>query len=787
MSAMQVEHAVGTSIPSSTDALRLRALADVQRLLHARNADEADLLEQVCEILARDRPYPGLWMAAAEPDGTLRPLAQTRSSRLRGFAFSARWDQSPLGMGAVGEAIRSGQPISFVASDQRCAAWAQFPAAEQVAAVAAFPFHLDDTLGVVAVFSVDPQAFTSDEIAYLHGATEYVATTLESERLRTMMFAERDRARRSEARLAALWSLALRNEPGLDAQAEAIISEGSLALGFEWGALGHVESEALIVDFVASLERRRRRLYPLDVTLARVAVNSGRTFASSDLTLDPRYALSAAVVENGLCAFAATPFAVGGRTYLLAFGSSHPLERPLGNDDLSYLDLLASFFTRALREREDEMRIRYLQSHDTLTGLLNRERFIERLDEMADRAGRYHERFAILTIDLDRFRQIIDEVAVVTPDEIIADLSRRLSRAMRSGQELFRVSGDSFAVIIPELGSPEQADMFARELLAAIEQPFHTSRAAFTVTASIGMAIYPDDGRDGTTLLNAATVALQRSKRGSVHQLHFFASDLDDRLSDRRQFIRDLHGAAERDEFILHYQPWMDLRTNGIVGVEALIRWNHPTRGLVMPDTFIPLAEESDAIFAIGDWVVRQAAHFSVQCRERGFPIVIAINLSARQFGDPELVPKIRETLGRAGVEPGALELEVTETFGVLDPHRASELLAELQRVGLRIALDDFGIGHSSLSLLKHLPVDIIKIDKAFVRGLPKETSDSAIARAILAIAESIACETRAEGIESPEQAQWLASSGCHTAQGFWIARPLAPKALLSWIEERNR
>lgn len=785
---MQAERAVGTVAASpSTNELRFRAFVEIQRVLQNHGDDEIETLDQFCRILAHDREYMAVFIGAAQPDGSVEVYSSYCDPGLQSAVLQSRWDATPFGAGAVGQAIRSGYAVRLDGDSPERAAWRSFPAAVPARAVAAFPFHLDDTLGAVGLLSRDPAAFDDAEMIFLQGATDFVTTTLESTRFRKMIFAERDRARRSESRLAALWSLAVASGFELDAQAEAIISEGSRTLGFEFGAIGHVEGEVFIVDFVASLQPRGRRFYPLDVTLSSEAIARGRTFACSDLTKDPRYVMSTAVVENRLRAFTATPFSVGGRTYILSFGAFSPLARRIGPDDLSYIDLLASFFTRALRQRDDEMKIRYLQSHDAVTGLLNRERFHERLDEMVERSLNTADRFALFNIDLDRFRETIESVGVVTSDEVIGELARRLTRLMRSGQELFRGSSDSFTVLVPGFESPEAADRLGREIMAAIAAPFYTDRAQFALTASLGMAIFPEDGRSGQELLSAATAAMQRAKSGGSADLRFFGTELDERLSRRRQFIRELGGAAERGELVLHYQPWIDLRTNAVAGAEALVRWRHPSRGLIMPDDFIGLAEESDAIFALGNWVFTQAAHFSALCAERNIPLTISINLSARQLGDPALVETIRSAVARASIDPRTLELEVTETFGVQDPEAGRSLLEELRRLGLRIALDDFGIGHSSLSMLKHLPVDIMKIDRAFVRGLPSAQSDAAIARAILALAQSISIETRAEGVENAEQAAWLAAAGCQTAQGFWIARPLGPMSLLTWIAEHTR
>jgi diguanylate cyclase (GGDEF)-like protein len=781
---MQAERAVGATIRTPTDALRLRALYDIQDALQVYE-DETSVLTRVCEILARDRAFYAVWIGSAEPDGSVKYITGATFDESKAPTFVSRWDATPYGNGAMGQAIRSGRPVVIRGDDPARGPWRELRPQRPINAYAGIPFHLDDTIGAIGISAEDVDAFTEDEITYLASAFDFVFSTLESTRLRTMIFSERDRARRSEGRIATLWSLAVTSGFDLDAQAETLISEGARALGFEWGAIGHVESEILVVDFVASLEGRRHN-YPLDVSLSREAIARGRAFASADLTLDHRYALTPAVLENGLRAFTATPFVVGNRSYVLAFGASQPLERGIEQDDLSYVELLVSFFSAALRQRDDAMKIRYLQNHDPLTGLPNRERFYERLDEMVTRTVLSDGRFAIISIDLDRFRRTIDAVGVVTADELIAELARRLNRVMHAGQELFRGTSDSFTVIMPNLESPEQADKLARDLLAEIERPFHTEQSPFSLTASLGMAIYPDDGHSAQGLISAATAALQRAKTDGESELRFFSSDLDERLYRRREFIRELQGAVERDELVLHYQPWIDLQTEAVTGVEALVRWRHPLRGMIMPDDFITLAEESDAIFTIGNWVFRQAAYFSALCLERSLPLVVSVNVSARQLGDPNLVATFRDAIGRASIDPRSLELEVTETFAVRDPARANALLGELRRLGLRVALDDFGIGHSSLSMLKHLPVDIMKIDKAFVRGLPDEQSDAAIARAILSLARSISTETRAEGIEKPSQASWLRGAGCVSAQGFWLARPLAQKTFFEWMEGRT-
>ena len=765
------------------DAQRLRAIAAIRRLL-SNETSEGVILQRVCDILAEHHFYPLIGVCAARPDGTVAPIATTDGRwRERFEEQRVRWDRSAQLTGCISRAIRTGEP-AMAAIEHQESPWCGIIEEYGATAMAAVPFHLTETVGVFVLYRTDGATFPDDELDSMRGLADDIGRALENTQMRLLLAVERDRARRRESRLQALWTLAVAREFDLDGQAQAIIGEGTRTLGFEWGAIGHADGGTMLLDFVATLDPNVPRWHPLDTTLAAEAIASGRTFAHSDLTKEPRFALAPAVIENKLRAFAATPFNVIGRTYVLSFGSSRALDHAIDAEDLSYLDLLVSFFSRALRQRDDEAKIRYLQNHDALTGLPNRTRFRERLDALVEHSGRTPERFALLTVDLDRFRAVVDRFGVEATDEIIAEIGRRISTLMVDGDQLFRISADAFSIIVPAVQQPEQLDRLARSIVTRIGSPIATGGTEVIVHASVGMALFPDDGTTTHELTTAATTALQRAKR-DASEYRFFSPVLDDRLSRRRRLSEDLQGAIDRGELTMRYMPFIELQSQAVLGCEALVRWQHPQLGVIEPLDFIALAEETDLIHAVGAWTIAQAAQQVVVCENAGFPLTIAINLSARQFGDPHLLEHIDSALERNGLQPHRLEFEVTENFAMRDPEGARATLQTMRARGLRIALDDFGTGHSSLAYLKQLPIDILKIDQSFTRGLPA-SSDAAIARAILALAESIGCEARAEGIETYDQELWLAAAGCRTGQGYWIAKPLPPLELVEWLRYRS-
>ncbi len=775
------------SDPSSlaTDESRLRSIYAIQRILARETGDERSMLQRVCVLLTEHRGYQHVAIRAANPDGSIIDLAA--SSDAYAQQEVGRWDDTPLGQGTIGRALRTGTAVAAALEELPNTIWRDVLAEAGATHIISLPFHLDDTLGVLTAFAAVPDGFTEDEVDLLQGLADHIGGTIDNTRMRALLFEQRDRAQRSDTRLRALWNLAAVPTADFDEQAHAIILEGVRGLGFAWGAISRVNGGALHIDFVVSDGEipRAGEVIPLDIALSAPAIANGQPWFANDLREIP-IVCDAPPVRDGLRSFIATTFVVDGVTYVLDFGASYTLARPLDDDDLSYVDLLASFFARAMQHREDEARIRYLQDHDALTGLRNREAFRERLDIAVARAQRTNTRFALLRIDLDRFRDTIADVGTAAGDEIIAEVARRLTAQIRAGEELFRDSGDAFTIILPDLPSAEDADALARDIVSAIGEPVDTGHDDVHISASVGMSIFPDDGPNAHALHVAASSALVRAKRGGRSEFRFFSAALDERLADRRRLIEDLKRSVSRNEIVVHYQPWIDLRTRAVGGVEALARWPHPTRGMLGPDAFISLAEETDIIHDLGAFIFSQAARQATHFRDMGFPLAIAVNVSARQFSNPQLVAEMHGALLRHGTDPHAMEIEITESWTMRDPKSATRTLGSLRDLGVKIAIDDFGIGHSSLGYLKHFPIDIIKIDQLFVRGLPDEQADAAIARAIIALATSIGCETRAEGVESSDQAVWLAAAGCRTAQGFLYSPALSSGEIDGWLAERR-
>ena len=435
--------------------------------------------------------------------------------------------------------------------------------------------------------------------------------------------------------------------------------------------------------------------------------------------------------------------------------------------------------SRDITERKRaEQRIQYLATHDELTGIPNRAKFSRTLNVAIESARHRDGKFAVLFIDLDRFKTINDSLGHTPGDTLLKETAARLGQVLRCNDVVARLGGDEFVVLVEEVNEIEQVKTVARKILSAVIKPVDLMGQECRVTASIGISMYPADGQDEQSLMKNADIAMYRAKDEGKNNYRFYSRDMMGHSIERLMLDTGLRHALEHNEFFLHYQPKRDLRTGQITGVEALLRWQHPELGVVSPSQFIPLAEDTGLIVPIGKWVLETACAQAMAWQRQGLPPVhMAVNLSARQFADENLLTDIATLLQETGLMPELLEFEITESMVMQDPERAIKLLAAIKQLGVRLAIDDFGTGYSSMALLKRFPIDILKIDRSFIREIPKNAEDNAIADAIIAMGKALNLTVVAEGVETAEQERFLREHACDEIQGYYFSRPVAHDA----------
>ncbi len=408
--------------------------------------------------------------------------------------------------------------------------------------------------------------------------------------------------------------------------------------------------------------------------------------------------------------------------------------------------------------------LHYLASHDALTGLPNRLLLEDRLTHAIARAARDRRQFAVFIVDLDRFKPVNDSLGHHAGDELLREVARRLATAIRGSDTLARLGGDEF-VVVTDFLDPAFADQIGQRMLTALQPGFSLTGVNVHISASIGVALFPSHGSTGQTLLSRADAAMYCAKKRGRNSIYFYTVDSSD---DRVKLEEDLHRAVEEGQFELHYQPKVDTNTGEVRGVEALIRWRHPERGLLTPDIFIPLADECGLIARIGEWVVHEACRQGQAWQREGLkPLRIAVNLSPSQFRLTDLPNQIRRALDASGFEPTLLEVELTEGAVMSDPEESVEILAALRHMGVLVSVDDFGTGYSSMSYLRRFAIDKLKIDPEFIRDLATNSDGVSIVRAIVSLAHSLRLKVVAEGVETAEQLEILQSLGCDQYQGF--------------------
>jgi diguanylate cyclase (GGDEF)-like protein/PAS domain S-box-containing protein len=420
------------------------------------------------------------------------------------------------------------------------------------------------------------------------------------------------------------------------------------------------------------------------------------------------------------------------------------------------------------------LQMSYLAQHDSLTDLPNRILLNDRLSEAIELSTRHRRKLAVLFLDLDRFKNINDSLGHIVGDGLLQSVGRRLFTCVRSSDTVSRLGGDEFVVLLWEVNHAQDAAITADKILHALREPHQVSGHELHITGSIGIVTYPDDGADAESLLKKADVAMYHAKDSGRDSYQFFKPDMNVHAMERQSLEDSLRHAIERCELSLHYQPKMNLATGTIIGVEALIRWCHPQRGLVPPVQFIAVAEDSGLIVPIGRWVLREACRQARAWQIAGLPpMCMAINISAVELCTPGFVAGVRTTLEQTNLEPRYLELELTETALLEDSRSVAEVLKELKDIGVLLALDDFGTGYSSLSHLKRFPIDALKIDRSFVHDLTTGEDDAGIVTAVIGLGRTLHMRVVAEGVETREQLAILQHHGCPQGQGYYFSRPV--------------
>ena len=438
--------------------------------------------------------------------------------------------------------------------------------------------------------------------------------------------------------------------------------------------------------------------------------------------------------------------------------------------------------SRTLRRQAEENHHQAL--HDALTDLPNRTLFHDRVQQALASARREHIPAAVMIMDLDRFKEVNDTLGHASGDELLKQVGLRLAGSLRESDTVARLGGDEFGVLLPKVVDAEAAVAVARKLRTTLEEPFTIHGLALQMEASIGIALFPDHGADVQSLLQRADVAMYVAKEHPAG-CEVYARERDDYSPDRLTLLTELRRAIDRDQLVLHYQPKADLRTGEINGVEALVRWEHPDRGMIPPDEFIPPAQKTGVIGPLTLFVLDAALR---QCRTwalQGLELCVAVNLSTRNLLDVHLPDTVGELLARWEVPPRLLGLEITESTILADPVRAMQILSRLDEMGVRLAIDDFGTGYSSLAYLKRLPVDEIKIDKSFILGMEESENDAVIVRSTIDLGRNLGLRVVAEGVETARAWSRLAQLGCEVAQGYYLSRPVPAEQLTEWLRER--
>lgn len=781
-----------------------------EAIVRARTRSE--LFELVCEATAQGGKFTSTSIALIRPDSDHLEVAAAAGPTVasaREVKLSIN-EARPEGRGVGGRAIRSRQPsiINDYLADPLTQAFHARARHDGANSSAAFPLFVQGrVVGVMVYISLEKDTFTPEFAELLQRLAGNVSFALEN-------FDRADEKARTEEqkeRLGRMFAaLSATNEAIMRAKSRTELFHLVCAAAATGGkftsttiALAKPGSDYLDVVATGGPKAVSARAVRMSINEAHpegrgacgMAFRSGAACVINDYLGDPRcQAFHDQAIKDGTKSGASFPlFARGLVVGILVFvATEKDIFTPEFAELLQRLADNVSFalenFARVDEKAQADQRIEYLASHDSLTDLPNRDMFNGMLRRTIDAAERYDRQFAVLFIDLDRFKIINDSLGHDAGDMLLVEIGGRLRRALRSSDVVARLGGDEFVVILEGAGERHEVERIAGELLSVLSQPMQLSGHECHTTASIGIAMYPAHGADIQTLTKNADMAMYLAKEDGKNGFRFFTGEIKAQSIERLTLESALRRALERDQFSLHYQPKVDMLSGQITGVEALLRWNHPELGIVSPGQFIPLAEETGLIVPIGRWVLKEACAQNMAWQRRGLrPVTMAVNLSPRQFADPHLLHDVDEALLDSGMSPVLLQLEVTESMVMRNVSRAIKVLDAVQSRGIRLAIDDFGTGYSSMSLMKQFPIDTIKIDRSFVRDLPIDSEDQAIAQAIISMGKALGMTVIAEGVETLEQEAFLRSHACDEMQGFLFSKPLPAREMANLLRAESR
>ncbi|ODU51301.1 MAG: diguanylate cyclase [Thiobacillus sp. SCN 63-374] len=728
--------------------LLLQTIAAVNEML-MQELPEQELMARICQELVRDNLFRMAWIGLVDEDGvTVRPVAEAGS--VRGYLAQAdiRCDDSPQGQGPTGKAIRSGITVinDDTETNRQFVPWRKRARAQGYRSSASAPLRVNGrVIGALNVYSDEAHAFGPEKRILLEKLAADLGVAMGN---RAALAALRE----SEERFRLISSVATD-------LLYSSLQTGTGFYAFDWATASADRIFGYTLDEILEQGCWRSYVHPEDLPEFDRNITHLAPGQRSECELR-------IIARDGATRTI--------RAYSMEVKSDDGQHRLYGAcQDIT-------------ERRQAEARIAFLAHHDALTGLPNRVLLRDRFEQALAVVQRARSHMAVLFLDLDNFKVVNDSLGHAAGDELLLAAVSRLSHCMRDSDTISRQGGDEFVLLLNDIPDLDTVKRIATDILSHLAEPLEINGHVLNTSCSIGVAIYPGDGSDFDSLLQKADTAMYNAKGAGRNSYRFFDEQMNQQAQEHLMLQHRLHQALYRAELQVHYQPQLEIGSGKVIGVEALLRWQNAELGEVAPDRFIPVAESCGLIVPIGAWVLEQACRQAQAWRQAGLSdLAVSVNLSAMQFHRFSLVEMVAGVLGRSGLPPHLLELELTESILLQDVEGTLDTVRQLKRLGVRLSIDDFGTGYSSLSYLKRFAVDRLKIDQSFIRDVNTDPDNAAIVRAIIQLARSLRLDIIAEGVETPAQLAFLREEGCREAQGYLFSRPLQPAAMEAFLRER--